>query len=179
MSADRTLALRYARALFSIARERGSAAAAAAAADLTVCAATLGAALPLLHDPRITAEQKKALVREGLGGRVEPLVADFLGLLIDKKRFDLLPRAAEDMERLLAQDQGVATAQVRSARALSEEDRRRLRERLGLLAGCRVELEVKEEPGLLGGLTVRLGDWVADGSLRGQLQRLKEAISGD
>jgi F-type H+-transporting ATPase subunit delta len=171
------LAARYARALFEIARQRGEAA--AVTADLAACAASLSAALPLLRDPRIGADEKKALVRDSLGGRSAPLVADFLDLLIEKKRFDLLTRAAADLQALLAQEQGVATAQVRVARALSEDDRRRLRESLGRLSGCRVELVVKEEAGLLGGMAVRLGDWVLDGSLRGQLQRLKEAISGD
>jgi len=175
--AGRTLAARYARALFACACARREEE--AVAADLQGCAAALGQALPLLRDPRVPAAQKKSLVRSGLEGRASGLTADFLELLIDKKRFDLLPLAAEDYARLLRRKRGVVQARVRVARPLSEADRRRLSVRLEIFAGTGVELEVAQDPELLGGMDVRLGDWVLDSSLRGQLQSLKEAIGGD
>lgn len=176
-SADRLLAGRYARALFACAAARSEGA--AVAEDLAVCSGALSRALPLLRDPRVPAAQKKGLVRESLGQAAAPLTADFLEFLIDKKRFGLLPVVARDFERLSLQARHLVRAQVRSARPLSEADRKRLRERLETFAGTGVELEVKEDPELLGGVSVRLGDWVLDGSLRGQLQSLKEAIGGD
>ena len=159
-SCDRILAARYARALFA-------------------CAAALAGALPLLRDPRVAQAQKKSLVRGALQGRSAPLTADFLELLIDKKRFELLPAAARDFERLLERQRGVARARVRAARPLSDADRARLRQRLEAFAGTGVELDVAQDPELLGGVSVRLGDWVLDSSLRGQLRSLKEAIGGD
>jgi F-type H+-transporting ATPase subunit delta len=173
--ADRTLAARYARALFQCACARGEET--ADAADLSACSAALAAALPLLRDPRVATADKKSLVRRGLPQG--SLLADFLELLIDKKRFDLLPLVAGEFGQLILKKRGVARARVRTARPLAEADRRRLLERLEAFAGCGVELELCEDPELLGGLTVRLGDWVLDSSLRGQLQNLKEAIRGD
>lgn len=175
--ADRTLAARYARALFACACERHEEA--AVAADLARCAVVLAKARPFLRDPRVTAAQKKGLVRDSLRGRAAPLTADFVELLIEKKRFDLLPLVAQDCDGFLARKRNVSRARVRAARPLSEADRLRLRERLEKFAGCGVELEVAQAPELLGGVTVRLGDWVLDGSLSGQLRSLKEAIGGD
>ena len=176
-SADRLLAGRYARALFAWAAARKEEA--AVAADLQAGAAALSEALPLLRDPRVPAAQKVALVRDSLRGAAAPVTADFLEFLIEKKRFGLLPLVAADFDRLILQARRVVRARVRAARPLSEADRRRLRESLEAFAGTGVELDVAQDPELLGGVSVRLGDWVLDSSLRGQLQSLKEAIRGD
>ena len=99
--------------------------------------------------------------------------------LIEKKRFGLLSVVAGNFDRLILQARQVVRARVRAARPLSEADRKRLRESLEAFTGAGVELDVAQDPELLGGVTVRLGDWVLDSSLRGQLQSLKEAIRGD
>jgi len=174
---ERSLAGRYARALFACAAARKEET--AVAADLAACARALAGALPYLRDPRVSAAKKKGLLRESLRGAAAPLTADFLEFLIEKKRFALLPAVAEGFDRLGLRARGVVRARVRSARPLSEADRARLRERLEAFSGAGVELDVRQDPELLGGLTVRLGDWVLDGSLRGGLQSLKEAIGGD
>ena len=176
-SVDRILAGRYARALFACAAARKEEA--AVAADLGGCARALAAAQPLLRDPRVPAARKKSLVRESLRGAAAPLTADFLEFLIEKKRFALLPAVAGDFDRLILQARRLVRARVCAARPLSEADRKRLRESLEAFAGAGVELDVQPDPELLGGVTVRLGDWVLDSSLRGQLQNLKEAIRGD
>ena len=176
-AADRTLAERYARALFACAVERG--AQAAVSADLNACAGALAGALPFLRDPRVPQAQKKALVRDGVQGKAAPLTADFLELLIDKKRFDLLPVVARDFEKLVNRKRGVVRARVRSARPLAPVDRDRLRARLEAFAGTGVEMDEAQDPDLLGGVAVRLGDWLLDSSLSGRLENLKEAIGGD
>ena len=173
---DRTLAGRYARALFACAAARNQEQ--AVAADLGACAGVLAGALPLLHDPRVPAAQKISLVRQSLRGAT-PLTADFLELLVIKKRFDLLGFIAQNFDKLLLRKRKVTRARVRAARTLSEADQRRLRERLEAFVGTGVELALELDPDLLGGVSVRLGDWVLDSSLRGQLQSLKEAIGGD
>jgi F-type H+-transporting ATPase subunit delta len=176
-SAERILAGRYARALFACAASRKEEA--AVAADLAACARSLAGALPYLRDPRVGAARKKELVRESLAGTSAPLTADFLEFLIEKKRFALLPAVAEGFDRLGLRARGVVRARARTARPLSEADRARLRRSLEAFSGAGVELDVQLEPELLGGVTVRLGDWVLDSSLRRQLQSLKEAIGGD
>jgi F-type H+-transporting ATPase subunit delta len=176
-SAERLLAGRYARALFACAAARKEEA--AVAADLQGGSAALSGALSFLRDPRVPAAQKRALVRGSLGGAAAPLTADFLEFLIEKKRFGLLPTVTEDFDRLMLAARQVVRARVRAARPLSEADRQRLRQSLEAFCGSGVELDLAQDPELLGGVTVRLGDWVLDSSLRGQLQSLKEAIRGD
>ncbi|HAM34436.1 MAG TPA: ATP synthase F1 subunit delta [Elusimicrobia bacterium] len=176
-TSDRTLASRYARALFACACDQGEEE--SVARDLKACARVLAAAGSLLRDPRVSTAEKKNLVMQIVGRQARPLTVDFLDLLIEEKRFNLVLLVAQDVEKLLAQKRQRARAKVRAARPLSDDDRRRLRERLERFAGCGVELEVEEDPDLLGGVSVRLGDWVLDGSLRGQLEGIKEAIGGD
>ena len=176
-TADRTLAARYARALFAAAAELGQEK--SAAEELRAGTAVFAAAGAFLGDPRVSREDKKHLVEEGLTGRASALTLDFMRLLIDEKRYDLMAQATADFAALLLRERRVARAFVRAARPLSEEAQRRLRERLESFAGCGVELEVALDPDILGGLHVRMGDWVLDSSLRGQLSGLKEALGGD
>ena len=78
--------------------------------------------------------------------------------------------------RLAADKRGVAKAVVRTARPLSADAQKTLSSHLKKFAGKDVELDVKEDPELIGGVTVKIGDWVLDSSLRGQLRRLRESF---
>ena len=176
-AAARTLASRYARALFSCAREHGEEA--AVGADLEASSLALSEAGAFFSDPRVAAVEKRKLVQDSLRAKAASLTMDFLELLMGEKRFVLLGLAAQDYAELSRRQRGAVRASVRSAGPLSAEDSRRLRKCLEAFSGCVVEMEVSEEPELLGGVAVRLGDWVMDSSLKGRLQSLKEAIGGD
>ena len=176
-AAERTLASRYARALFSCARERGEDA--FVGADLESLSRVLKQAGAFFSDPRVSAVEKKKLVAESLGVQAAPLTRDFLELLMAEKRFPVLGLVAQDFAELARRQRGAVRASVRSARPLSPADRARLQARLEAFAGCGVEMEIAEDPELLGGVAVRLGDWVMDSSLKGRLDSLKEAIGGD
>lgn len=173
-SEDRVLAWRYARALFAAAAASG--AEDRILAELQAAHGGILDRLPLLRHPRVSTAEKKRSIEEALSGRACPLSLEFLKLLIQKKRFDLLAMVATDLGRLIAEKNNLVKAQVRTARPLSASAQEALRARLMGFAGKSVELEIKEEPELIGGLVVRLGDWVLDSSLRGQLRKLGEAI---
>lgn len=176
-STARTLALRYARALFLCARERGEEA--VVGADLEALSEALREAGPFFSDPRIAVVEKKKFVQDSLCAKAAPLTTAFLELLMEEKRFFLLDMVAQDYAELSRSQRGAVRASVRSARPLSPEDLGRLRERLEAFTGCTVEIEASQDHELLGGVAVRVGDWVMDSSLRGRLQSLKEAIGGD
>lgn len=173
-SADRVLAWRYGRALFLAAVGAGEDG--RVLADLQAAQGTILDRLPLLRHPRIPAADKKRRLEESLGGRASRLTLDFLKLLIHKKRFELLPLVTANLGRLIAEKGNLVRAQVRTARPLPAPAQEALRAKLKDFAGKNVELEIKEDPELIGGLVVRLGDWVLDSSLRGQLRRMREAI---
>ena len=176
-SAERTLAWRYARAVFLCARERGEEE--VVGSDLEALSGALAQAGAFFGDPRVAAAEKRKLVQDSLRAKAAPLTADFLELLMGAKRFFLLGEVARDYAELSLRQRGAARASVRSARPLSPADRGRLRERLEAFAGCSVEMEILEDRELLGGVAVRLGDWVMDSSLKSRLQSLKEDIGGD
>jgi F-type H+-transporting ATPase subunit delta len=174
-ASDRVLAGRYAAALFQ---------AAAAKSEDQKVQADLGAARELLLDragplrhPRVPIADKKKLLRAGLDGKVGAIALRFLDLLIEKKRYDLFPMVAAVYGRLAADKRGVAKAVVRTARPLSADAQKTLSARLKIFAGKDIELDVKEDPELIGGVSVKIGDWVLDSSLRGQLRRMKESFN--
>lgn len=173
-SSDRVLAGRYAAALFQ---------AAAGKSEDQKVHAELGAARELLlsqdsllRHPRVAAADKKKLVHSHLDGKVGPTTLRFLELLIEKKRYELFPMIAAMYARLAADKRGVVKAVVRVARPLTSDAQKNLVARLKHFAGKDIELEVKEDPELIGGVAVKIGDWVLDSSLRGQLRRMRESI---
>lgn len=131
---------------------------------------------PFFRNPRVSSSDKKRRLQELLGARVGPLALKFLAMLVDKKRFELLPQIGVQLERSLAEKKRTARAHVRAAAPLSPDDAERLKKLLSSFSGKSVDLDIKEDPELLGGVVVHLGDWVLDSSLRGQLRRLKEEL---
>ncbi len=174
-ASDRVLAWRYARALFLAAadkKEDGR-----VQQDIDLSRRELLEAMPTLRHPRVSTADKKKRIEDLVGKKVSPVTLKFLELLIDKKRFELLPMVASDLGKLVAEKNNVAKAVVRSAKPLSADAQQKLKDKLKNFAGKNIELEVKEDPELIGGVVVRIGDWVLDSSLRGQLRQMKEALS--
>jgi F-type H+-transporting ATPase subunit delta len=174
-ASDRVLAGRYASALFQ---------AAAAKSEDQKVAADLGAARDLLigqsaalRHPRVSIADKKKLLGARLDGKVAATTLRFLELLIEKKRYELFAMIAAAYGRMAADKRGVAGAVVRTAAPLSPDEQKALAARLKIFTGKDVELEIKEEPELIGGVSVKIGDWVLDSSLRGQLRRLRESFN--
>jgi len=97
-------------------------------------------------------------------------------VLINNDRIGQVEEVAEAYRRELQQRQGIRQAEVVTARALSEVERATLLAGIGKLAGSRVEANFKLDASILGGSVVRIGSTVYDGSVRGRLERLKEAL---
>ena len=173
-ASDRVLAWRYARALFLAAKALGEEG--RVQADILAAHGAILDCLDVLRHPRVSTADKKKKLEAALGGKARDLTARFLELLIDKKRFDLLPMVTSDLSKLIAEKHNTAKAQVRAARPLSAQAQATLKERLQDFAGKKIDLEIKEDPEIIGGLVVRLGDWVLDLSLRGQLRRMAQSL---
>lgn len=174
-ASDRVLAGRYAGALFQAAAAKGEDQ--KVLADLVAARELLLDADGPLRHPRVSVADKKKLLRAKLDGKVGATTARFLELLIEKKRYELFVMVAAVYGRLAADKRGVAKAVVRTAAPLSAEAQSALAARLKKFSGKDVELEIKEDPELIGGVAVKIGDWVLDSSLRGQLRRMKESFN--
>lgn len=106
----------------------------------------------------------------------EPL-AELLELVLKRGRYHVIPMLAEAFQWVIDDREGVVVVEVTSAVPLTMRQREQVIEVAGrMLAGAKFRLEEKVDPGLLGGVVLRLGDRRVDASLRGQLRRLVEEI---
>lgn len=117
-----------------------------------------------------------ATVRRQVAERVRRQLTNLVELLVERRRVTLLPGVADAFRRLLYARRNIVEAEVASAAPLTDREREVLRERLARLVGRRVELRERVDPGLLGGLVVRIGDRFYDGSVRGRLERLRNRL---
>ena len=100
-------------------------------------------------------------------------------MMLRRGRIEQLPRVAAEFRRLDNARQGITLATATSAAPLNPDEVRALTARMEQLTGGRVELDLKIDPSLLGGLVVRIGDRLIDGSVRGRLERLRnQLVSG-
>lgn len=174
-SSDRVLARRYAQAFFEAAASKKEEE--AARKELAEAYKALLPRMEFYKHPMMGAAKQKSALKEALGKSAGPRTLRFFELLIEKKRFGLLPYIVNNFGKLLDEHQGVVRAHVRAASALSEAEQAQLQKRLAAFTGKKVAIETKIAPELLGGVVVRMGDWVLDGSLQGKLGRLKQEFT--
>jgi F-type H+-transporting ATPase subunit delta len=177
MRRENVAAERYARALFMIAERRGEIF--EALEDLQRLRGLFTADPRLgrfLRSPFVPLERKRALMRAELGERRLVPVADFLDLLLRKKRLRLFDAAVDEYEQRVRAWQGLQEAEAVSAVPLTEEEAKRLHAELERVTGLTIELKRRVEPALIGGLYVRIGDRIIDRSVKGLLESLRERL---
>jgi F-type H+-transporting ATPase subunit delta len=174
------LAERYAAALFDLADERRMLD--EVATDLRELRAMLAGSADfalLVRSPSLTrGEQGKAIAAVAERAGFSPLVRDFLGVVAKNRRLFAVPPMIEAYLAKLAERRGEVTAEVTAARPLSETQLERLSEQLHRSIGRRVSVEASVDPGLIGGMIVKVGSRMIDGSLKSKLQRLQLAMRG-
>jgi F-type H+-transporting ATPase subunit delta len=172
------MAGRYASALFDLAQESG--AVDAVGADLARFDALIGESADLarlVRSPVFSSEeQTKAVVavleRAGIGG----LAANFIKLAAQNRRLFAVGEMIRAYKALVARSRGETTAQVVVAQPLSDSHLTTLKDALRSATGKDVALDVKVDPGLIGGLTVKVGSRMIDASLKTKLQSIKIAM---
>jgi F-type H+-transporting ATPase subunit delta len=172
---------RYARALLEVAFESPDGDPAALRRDLEAAAALLESQVELadaLSNPALPPEVKRKVVEEVWGG-ASPLLRRLLGMLTDRGRTALLSTIAAAFAQLWNAARGVLPAEATSAVALSDEQQGAVQRALGRATGRDVELTTAVDPALLGGLLVRVGGQVYDGTVRGRLRALRERLAAD
>ena len=130
-----------------------------------------------LEGPQIEPADKKALLEAVFGGRVHPLALTFVFLVVDKHRETLLAEIVAAWDALLDERAGRQSATVTAATELDDDVLERLRGALERRTGKTIRLEHSVDPALLGGLVVRSGDTVIDGSLRTRLRALGRRLA--
>ena len=106
-----------------------------------------------------------------------PQMANLLGLVLRRRRLDSLPQIAREFKRLYNRRAGVVEATATSALELDQAEIAALTTRLETMTGKKVELATRVDAGILGGIQVRIGDRLYDGSVRGRLERLRAKLA--
>jgi F-type H+-transporting ATPase subunit delta len=134
----------------------------------------------VLENPTLSTESRKDLVNKiGNVLNLDSPIRNFLGLLIDRNRLDLLEEIVSTYENLLDEKLGVVQARVTTALELDSKQREEITARLHALTGKKVRMETFVDPSLIGGLVAQVGSTIYDGSIRQQLQTFKNTLTQD
>jgi F-type H+-transporting ATPase subunit delta len=177
----KSASLQYANALADIALEQGAAAPVAQQLGDFVAAYQGSAELRnSLESPAVSQEEKRGVVEKisaRLGG--SKIVRNFLYVVIDHRRTHELPEILETLQSVLRERQGVAEAEVFSAMAMNDAQKKQMTETLERVTGKKIEAKFSLDADLLGGALVRVGDTIYDGSLRNRLNGLREQLTAE
>ena len=172
------IAKRYARALFEITREDNSFI--KTHEELNSFSSLLEGNTALkefFENPIFDQSDKKAVVDRLLEKvQVSLTTSNFLKLLVDKRRIDLLPEIGQCYGQLIDGALNKLKVNVRTAFGLSDELTGEIRNHLVKMTGKDIEMIVNEDPALLGGIVVGIGDTIYDGSIRAQLKSMRKLI---
>lgn len=175
-----SLAGRYASALFDLARDNKQIDTVGRSLD------SLGQALldskdfaELVASPLVSRDgAAKAFDAIGAKAQLDPLTANFLGVLAKNGRKDWLQPVIRAFKRLAADHRGETTAEVITARPLNDDQVKQLKQQLRARAGRDVAIDATVDPAILGGIVVKLGSQQIDSSIRTKLNRLAKAMKG-
>lgn len=162
----------YARALYDAAKEAGRLPQIREDLGDFVAATRQVAELDeLLRNPQLDRRAKSAAV-EAVAQGSDPLVLNFLRLLVEKRRAGDVAEVGEEFERLAAADEGELTVELTTAYELGDEEARAIVARIEERSGRRVEATRKVDPDLIGGMVLQVGTRMVDASVRGRLEQL-------
>src|SRR5919206_3644520 len=168
----------YARSLFEVAKEQGKldevreqlgefADAMEADRELQV----------FFFSPYFSTQEKEDGLDRAVSG-ADPIIVNFLKLLIENHRMPVIFRVRREYDRLWEEENKLLPVQITSAVALDPDVVERIGEEIGRQTGRRVELTAEVDPDVLGGIVLRVGNSILDASIRTRLERLRKQVAG-
>ncbi|TLS50520.1 F0F1 ATP synthase subunit delta [Paenibacillus antri] len=178
MSAMAVAAKRYAKALFALAKEKGSVEETGAQFEAVAAALEGNADIRNFFDhPNIGADAKVRALKQAVGGQVSDYVLNTLMLLVERGRGAAIGEVSSAYRAIADESLGRAQARVTSAFALSAEQQQEIARKFGALTGKEVAVETVVDPSILGGIRVRIGDTLYDGSLSTKLAEIERSFN--
>ncbi len=173
-----TIANRYARALADVITERG---------EMNEVVAELNSfsAMMIGHDqlrdvfasPVLSTERKRAVLNELLSKmQLRPTSNNFLRLLLDNSRLHSLDQMLRALARELDLRTNIVSAEITTARDISQQEEAMLADKLKAATGKQVRLQFRTDPAIIGGVVTRIGSVVYDGSIKTQLAQMKQRL---
>ncbi len=172
-STDRILAQRYARAFDGLSHNNEQA---QKSYDF-LCKAVglLKQAHSFMADPAVASSEKVSFVGQVL--QEEKTVAHFIAVLVEAKRYYLLEECLLQVGHLLDQRLGIVRAKVKTAFALTEEQKKKVEDALSSFTGKKALAQYETDPSLLGGVYAQAGDILIDGTLKRRFEKLREELT--
>lgn len=175
---DSTIARNYAEALLALARKANALDAWGGMISAVADAIEREPRLQLfLAAPQVPASRKNEILQNAFGPVLPRMLVRFLQKLVDNRRQTLIPDIAVEYANLVDETEGRVHAQVTLAREASEADRAQIAKQLSARLGKVVVPHVQVNPGILGGVIVKVGDTVMDGSVRKRLATLRSRLA--
>ena len=174
------VARRYATALADVVMARGEAQ--EVKEELTQWVAMMQSSEQLLEvfrNPTIPYEQKRKVLNMLIArARVRPTTANFLQVLLQNQRLAELSEVNKRFAQILDERSGVVSAEVTTARPVEQASQAALRDKLVSMTGKSVRLSFTTDEELIGGIVTRIGSTIYDGSVRNQLEQVRERLAG-
>lgn len=172
-----TLARPYASAVYKLAVEDAALDSWGDALSLMAAVASDADMAHVLDNPSLSREQKGKIFNEVLGDRIDRKQKNMISLMADNGRLKLLPEVNAQFESLRAQAEGKVDAQVISAYALSAEQEKVITSALKNKLGRDVTITASTDKSLIGGVIIKAGDTIIDGSMKSQLEALTTVLN--
>lgn len=133
--------------------------------------------LNIINSPKVSVDDKKKIIDDTYGKQVSELLINFLKLLIDKKRSDEMVGVYDDYKTFVKAHKGLVVAKVESVIPLEANEIKNLEAKLNQVTGKTVTVNNVINPDIMGGLVVKVGDKVIDGSIKRKLENLKHELA--
>ena len=174
---DKSVAITFISALVEVASKKGMFEQIEKDLELVSDVITRHAKLKIiLFHPSIARNEKKNLIKKVFGESVSELMKNFLYILVDRRKEEILGLVPEVYKEVLREKKGIVKARVQTAVPLSGERLNEFEKRLNKLIGKNVELEIVLNPEILGGMIVQVGNTMIDGSVVSRLENLKSRL---
>jgi len=167
----------YARSLFEVAKEKGNLD--RVREELGEIAEALDSNRELsvfFFSPYFSTEEKKSGLESVISG-ADPIVVNFLELLVENRRMPVIFRVRRAFDRLWEEENKLLPVQITSAVALDSDVVERIGEEIGRQTGRKVELTADVDPDVLGGIVLRVGNSILDASIRNRLEQLRKQVA--
>lgn len=133
--------------------------------------------LEIIKSPKISVEEKKSILADTFGGKISETLLNFFKILVDKKRSVVIRDVYDDYNILVDEHKGLVVARVESVVPLDASEIEVLETKLNKVTGKTVTVDNVINPDIMGGLVVKVGDKVVDGSVRRKLDNLKHELA--
>ncbi len=169
-------ARRYAEALFELATRDDKVDAWRADIASACELATNEEVVRVVDNPAVPLAERREALRQLLGRRISSQVLNLSLLLAYRSRFSIMPAVNDEYDDLVRRSRGIVSATITSAAPLSKRELDAVTARVADIAGAQIEARTVVDPGLIGGLSVMIGDLQIDSSVAGRLRRLRHEL---